>query len=72
MDKYDCLKYLKNTGHHLPSLAVDMLNKRDTEIDNFNGKIVEYGKKHNISTPLNLAFTNMTKAITLKKSQLKI
>jgi activator of 2-hydroxyglutaryl-CoA dehydratase len=29
-----------------------------------NGKIVEYGRKHYIRTPINLAFTNMVKAMT--------
>ncbi len=61
-----CLGYLKKTGNHLPSLADDLLHNRITEIDYFNGKIVEYGKKHSIPTHLNLAFTNMIKAITSK------
>ena len=33
-----------------------------------NGKIVEYGKKHYIRTPLNLTFTNLVKAISHKNS----
>lgn len=61
-----CLKYLKNGGDHFPSLAVDLINNRPTEIDYFNGKIVEYGRKHYIRTPLNLSFTNMVKAMTNK------
>jgi 2-dehydropantoate 2-reductase len=59
-----CLRYLRKAGHHFPSLAVDLINKRPTEIDYFNGKIVEYGRKHYIRTPLNLSFTNMVNAIT--------
>ncbi|RMG43114.1 MAG: 2-dehydropantoate 2-reductase, partial [Methanobacteriota archaeon] len=59
-----CLRYLRKAGPHFPSLAVDLINNRPTEIDFFNGKIVEYGRKHYIRTPLNLAFTNMVKAIT--------
>ncbi len=61
-----CLRYLKKAGDHFPSLAGDLINNRVTEIDYFNGKIVEYGRKHYIRTPLNLAFTNMVRAITNK------
>ncbi len=61
-----CLRYLNNAGDHFPSLAVDLLNNRETEIDFMNGKIVEFGRKHYIRTPLNLTFTNLVKAITDK------
>ncbi len=61
-----CLRYLNNAGDHFPSLAVDLINKRETEIDFMNGKIVEYGRKHYIRTPLNLTFTNLVRAITDK------
>ena len=61
-----CLQYLKKAGDHFPSLAVDIINNRQTEIDYLNGKIVEYGKKHYVKTSLNLAFTNMVKAMTNK------
>ncbi|OFY64627.1 MAG: hypothetical protein A3H98_05585 [Bacteroidetes bacterium RIFCSPLOWO2_02_FULL_36_8] len=57
-----CLRYLKRAGDHLPSLALDMLNNRQTEIDYFNGKIVFYGKKHYVKTPLNQVFTNLVHA----------
>ena len=61
-----CLGYLRKAGNHFPSLAVDLLNNRPTEIDFLNGKIVEYGKKHYIRTSLNLTFTNMVKAMSNK------
>lgn len=61
-----CLRYLGRAGNHFPSLAVDLLNNRPTEIDYLNGKIVEYGRKHYIRTSLNLTFTNMVKAMTNK------
>jgi len=64
-----CLRYLKNAGDHFPSLAVDLISKKPTEIDFFNGKIVKYGRKHYIRTPLNLTFTNLVKAISHKNSQ---
>lgn len=63
-----CIRYLKNAGDHFPSLAVDLLSMKPTEIDYMNGKIVEYGKKHYIRTPLNLTFTNLVKAISHKNS----
>jgi len=61
-----CIRYLGSAGNHFPSLAVDLMNKRDTEIDYMNGKIVDYGRKHYIRTPLNLTLTNLVKAITCK------
>ncbi len=61
-----CLRYLHKAGNHFPSLAVDLLNNRPTEIDFMNGKIVEYGRKHYIRTSLNLTFTNMVKAMSNK------
>ncbi len=51
------LRYLKNAGHHRPSMLIDLENGRRTEIDQLNGKIVEYGHKHYIPTPLNLSVT---------------
>lgn len=62
----NCMRYLRKGGNHFPSLAGDLINNRITEIDYFNGKIVEYGKKHYTRTSLNLAFTNMVKAMTNK------
>ncbi len=61
-----CIRYLKAAGDHFPSLAVDLMNKSETEIDYMNGKIVEYGRKHYVRTPLNLTFTNLVRAITQK------
>jgi len=66
-----CLRYLRKGGDHFPSLAVDLLNKRETEISYFNGKIVEYGRKHYIRTPINLLFTNLILATTQKNLVLK-
>ncbi|HEX7414358.1 MAG TPA: 2-dehydropantoate 2-reductase [Bacteroidia bacterium] len=66
-----CLRYLKQAGNHFPSMAVDMINNRETEIDFFNGKIVEYGKKHYIRTPLNLTLTNLVKAASYKNALIR-
>jgi 2-dehydropantoate 2-reductase len=62
----NCLRYLKKGGNHFPSLAGDLMNHRPTEIDYMNGKIVEYGRKYYIRTPLNLSMVNMVKAMTQK------
>ncbi len=62
----NCLRYLKKGGNHFPSLAGDLMNHRQTEIDYMNGKIVEYGRKYYIRTPLNLSMVNMVKAMTQK------
>ncbi len=61
-----CLRYLRKAGDHFPSLAVDLINHRPTEIDFINGKIVEYGRKHYVRTSLNLVFTNMVRAMSQK------
>jgi len=63
------IRYLKNAGNHMPSLAVDFINKQNTEINYMNGKIVEYGKKHCIKTPINLTFTNLINAVVHKTEQ---
>ncbi len=52
-----CIQYLKNAGHHRPSMLVDLENGLRTEIDQLNGKIVEYGRKHYLPTPLNQSVT---------------
>ncbi len=62
----ECMRYLKKGGDHFPSLALDLINGRETEIDFFNGKIVEYGRKHYVRASLNLSFTNMVNAMTNK------
>ncbi len=47
------IRYLKNAGHHRPSMLVDLELGHPTEIDYLNGRIVEYGRKHCVPTPLN-------------------
>lgn len=53
------IRYLKNAGHHRPSMLVDLELGHPTEIDYLNGRIVEYGRKHCIPTPLNQSVTAM-------------
>ena len=65
------IRYLHSAGNHMPSLAVDLINKRETEIDFMNGKIVDYGRKHYIKTPINLVLTNLVNAISCKNGVTK-
>ncbi len=58
------MQYLSRAGDHLPSLAVDFLNRRPTEIDFLNGKICEYAQQKLIRVPLNQAFTAIIRALT--------
>jgi 2-dehydropantoate 2-reductase len=53
------LRYLKNAGHHRPSMLVDLENGDPTEIDQLNGRIVFYGRKHCLPTSLNQSVTAM-------------
>lgn len=43
------------------SMYQDVINRRKTEIDFLNGKIVELAKKHNISVPINEVLTTIIK-----------
>ncbi len=52
-----CIQYLKNAGHHRPSMLIDLESGRHTEIDYLNGRIVHYGQYHCIPTPLNHSLT---------------
>jgi len=65
------IRYLEAAGNHMPSLAIDLISGKETEINYMNGKIVEYGKKHYIRTPLNLTFTNLVNAISQKNGACK-
>lgn len=57
-----CIDYLRKGGHHKPSTLVDVENKRETEIDFLNGKIVEYGEKLGIATPYQRTITSLLRA----------
>ena len=56
--------FIDNMGDYYPSMAQDMLqNHRQTEIDNLNGKLCEYGRQLGIPTPLNDVLVTEVKAI---------
>ena len=58
--------YMKEAGHHKPSMLVDIENKRRTEIDFINGKFVEYGAQAGIETPYNMTLRALVKALEPK------
>lgn len=51
------------SGENKPSLCIDLLNKRATEIDFINGAIVRLGKQHGIATPVNATLVAAVKAL---------
>ena len=57
------LNALEKGSEHKTSMLVDIQNKRKTEVDFLNGKIIELGKKHNIKTPLNLLIFGLIKSL---------
>jgi 2-dehydropantoate 2-reductase len=57
------LEYLEKAGHHRPSMLCDVLEKRRTEIEFQNQKIVEYGEKLGVPTPCNKVITDLVRCI---------
>lgn len=57
------LRYLSAGGPHRPSMLEDLENGRPTEIDHLNGRIMDYGLKHAIPTPLNQAITTLVRKL---------
>jgi 2-dehydropantoate 2-reductase len=57
------INYLKNAGHHKPSMLQDIEAKRRTEVDYINGKIVEYGAQAGMPTPFNTMIRCLVKAL---------
>jgi len=63
-----CLKYLKGGGYHRPSMLVDLEKGLPTEIDYLNGKVVEYGRKHGLPTPVNESITALVHLLEHRSS----
>ncbi len=57
------LNALEKGYEHKTSMLLDIINKRKTEVDFLNGKIIELGKKHNIETPLNHLLYSVIEAL---------
>ncbi len=57
------MNYLKNAGHHKPSMLQDIEGSRRTEVDFINGKIAEYGAQAGMETPYNTMIRGLVKAL---------
>jgi 2-dehydropantoate 2-reductase len=60
-----CMGYLDKAGHHRTSMHVDIENKNPTEIGFINDKIVFYGKKKGIPTPINSTIVSLIRGSEL-------
>ncbi len=60
-----CMSYLDKAGHHRTSMHVDIEKKNPTEIGFINEKIVIYGKKKGIYTPINSTIVSLIKGSEL-------
>ncbi|GAB4257356.1 MAG: 2-dehydropantoate 2-reductase [Deferrisomatales bacterium] len=58
--------YLKTAGNHKPSMLMDIENRRRTEVDFINGKIVEYGEQAGVDTPYNRMIRGLVKGLESK------
>lgn len=61
------INVIKTTANNISSMAQDVQNGRQTEIDFINGAIVREGKKLGIPTPVNEMLTNLIKYLEKKK-----
>lgn len=61
-----CVDYIKDAGHHKPSMLQDIEAGRRTEIDFINGKIIEYGARAGMPTPYNTTLRALVKALESK------
>ena len=57
------MNYLRGGGDHKPSMLMDIENRRRTEIDYINGKMIAYGNQAGIKTPYNHMIRGLVKAI---------
>jgi len=54
---------VKNTSDNYSSMLQSILNRKKTEIDSINGKLIEIGKKYKISTLINEILVNSVKSL---------
>lgn len=60
------INYMRKAGDHKPSMLIDIENRRRTEIDFMNGKIVEYGAQAGVEAPYNRTLRALVKALEPK------
>ncbi|MBN2231643.1 MAG: 2-dehydropantoate 2-reductase [Deltaproteobacteria bacterium] len=61
-----CINYLKSAGDHKPSMLMDIENRRRTEVDFINGKLVAYGDQAAVDTPYNRMIRALVKSLEPK------
>jgi 2-dehydropantoate 2-reductase len=61
-----CMNYMQNAGDHKPSMLMDIENKRRTEVDFINGKLVAYGEQAGLDTPYNRMIRALVKSLEPK------
>merc|ERR1712038_2234820 len=59
-------KVIASRQENKTSMCVDVLKKRQSEVDFINGRVVALAKKHGISTPVNIAMVFFVKALEAK------
>ena len=57
------MAYLEEAGVHKDSMCTDIENRKPTEIDFLDGKVVAYAREAGISVPFYTAMTNLVKAL---------
>jgi 2-dehydropantoate 2-reductase len=57
------MEYMRSAGDHKPSMLMDIVNNRRTEVDFMNGKMIEYGRQAGTPTPYNHMIRGLVKAI---------
>ena len=57
------MEYMRSAGDHKPSMLMDIMNNRRTEVDYMNGKMIEYGRQAGTPTPYNHMIRGLVKAI---------
>lgn len=58
-----CMDFFHKAGYHKDSMRVDIENKKPTEIDSLNMKIIEYARQKSIPTPYLLTTASLIKAL---------
>ncbi len=54
---------VKNTSDNYSSMLQSVINRKKTEIDSINGKLIEIGRKYNVSTLINEILVNSIKSL---------
>jgi 2-dehydropantoate 2-reductase len=63
----EIIKTVEATSENTNSMLQDLRKGKRTEVEYFNGNVVQYGKETGISTPYNMFVTNAVKFIEKKK-----